>query len=271
MKKLLFASAALVALIGTSAFAADMAAPVYKAPPPPPPVWSWTGFYIGLNGGGTWDKDHLTGAPADAGTAAFWGLCSTAATCPFDYGNGSTGTSGEFGGQAGYNWQVSNFLIGIETDAQWTNAKSNSAVSLANTGTVFVPFAGQATSKLEWFGTTRVRLGVVPTPNWLLYGTGGVAYGSIARNWTAAFTSNGPVVGSDTQEAVGWAAGVGTEWMFAQHWTAGVEWLYMKFESNTFGATGSGNPGCTATDCNFNVHSSGLQADVLRAKINYKF
>ena len=33
----------------------------------------------------------------------------------------------------------------------------------------------------------------------------------------------------------------------------------------------SGNPGCTATDCNFNVHSSGLQADVLRAKINYKF
>ena len=43
MKKLLFASAALAAFIGTSAFAADMAAPVYKAPPPAAPVWSWTG------------------------------------------------------------------------------------------------------------------------------------------------------------------------------------------------------------------------------------
>ena len=57
MRKLLAVTAALVALVGTPAFAADMAAPVYKAPPPMAPVWSWTGFYIGLNGGGVWGKD----------------------------------------------------------------------------------------------------------------------------------------------------------------------------------------------------------------------
>ena len=84
MKKLLIAGAALAALIGTPALAADMAAPVYKAPPPVAPAWSWTGFYIGLNGGGVWGKDHLTSSPADAGTAAFWAPCSVAGACPFD-------------------------------------------------------------------------------------------------------------------------------------------------------------------------------------------
>ena len=231
MKKLLLAGAALAALIGTPALAADMAAPVYKAPPPVAPVWSWTGFYIGLNGGGVWGKDHLTSSPADPGTAAFWAPCSVAGACPFDYGNGSTGTSGEFGAQAGYNWQISNFLIGVETDVQWTDVKSNSAVSLANVGTGFVPFNGQATSKLDWFGTTRGRLGVVAAPAWLLYATGGVAYGTVKRTWTQNFPVTGQfVAGANSQNAVGWTAGAGTEWMFAQHWTLGLEYLYIKFE-----------------------------------------
>jgi outer membrane immunogenic protein len=32
---------------------------------------------------------------------------------------------------------------------------------------------------LEWFGTVRGRAGVLVTPQVLLYGTGGLAYGSI--------------------------------------------------------------------------------------------
>ncbi|MGB6966673.1 MAG: hypothetical protein WBD90_19720, partial [Xanthobacteraceae bacterium] len=51
IRKLLVATAVLAALVGTPAFAADMAAPVYKAPPPAAPMFRWTGFYIGLNGG----------------------------------------------------------------------------------------------------------------------------------------------------------------------------------------------------------------------------
>ena len=50
MKKFLLAGAALVALLGGSASAADLA--VRTRPLPPAPVWSWTGFYIGINGGG---------------------------------------------------------------------------------------------------------------------------------------------------------------------------------------------------------------------------
>ena len=36
---------------GATVLAADVARPVYEAPPPAPAVYSWTGFYIGIHGG----------------------------------------------------------------------------------------------------------------------------------------------------------------------------------------------------------------------------
>ena len=66
MRKLLVATAAtavtaaLAALVGTPALAADMAAPVYKAPPPPAPIFSWTGFYIGGELGGAWANGNVS-------------------------------------------------------------------------------------------------------------------------------------------------------------------------------------------------------------------
>jgi outer membrane immunogenic protein len=271
--KILIAAAALVALAGP-ALAADMAAaPVYsKAPAAITPVYDWTGFYAGLNGGGAWGSDHLTSTPADAGTTAFFAGCFVAGACPRDYGRGSNGANGEFGGQIGYNWQVRNFVVGIETDAQWTRANSNAAVSLANTTNGFVPFNGAASSQLQWFGTTRGRLGVLLAPTWLLYATGGVAYGSVARSWTANFPASGQLVsGASTQDAVGWTVGVGAEWKVAPHWSIGAEYLYIQFASDTFAATGVGSAGCAATNCNFNVGNSGLTANIARLKVNYEF
>ena len=72
MRKLLVATAALAALVGTPAFAADMAAPVYKAPPPAAPMFSWTGFYIGLNGGYGWGHDPVTFSAANAAAVPYF-------------------------------------------------------------------------------------------------------------------------------------------------------------------------------------------------------
>jgi outer membrane immunogenic protein len=254
------------------ASAADM--PLKAMPAPiPVPVYNWTGFYVGLNGGGTWLSDHLTSIPADAGTTAFWGPCFAAGACPRDYGRGSNSGSGEFGGQAGYNWQVSNWVIGIETDIQWTDARSNAAIALANTGTGFVPFNGAATSQLRWFGTTRGRVGVLVAPTWLLYGTGGVAYGSIRRTWTANFPATAQLVtGIDTQDEVGWTVGAGAEWLFAPNWSVGAEYLFARFSgSNSFAATGFGSAGCTALNCNFIVNSQDRDINIARVKVNYHF
>lgn len=270
-----FAFAAAVLTGGlTNAMAADMAVRdmSVKAPPMPVVVDSWTGFYAGLNGGGIWGRDHLTAAPADPGTTAFWNACSLAGACPFDYGHGGTGFSGEFGGQIGYNWQVNSVVYGIESDIQWTDARSSVSIALPNTGTGFVPFSGTASSKLDWFGTTRGRLGFLVQPNVLLYGTGGVAYGSVSNSWNAAFVSTGQIVnGSGSDTRIGWAAGAGIDWKVSHNWIVGVEYLHTELDSMSFGATGFGSAGCTALNCNFNVSAGAFKTDSVRARVNYQF
>jgi outer membrane immunogenic protein len=267
MKKLIFAISAL-AITTASASAADMAV---KALPPPVVVDSWTGFYAGINGGGIWGRDRLTAAPADPGSTAFFAPCFAAGACPRDYGRG-TGTSGEVGGQIGYNWQRGAAVFGFESDIQWTDVKSNASVAFPNTGTGFVPYTGTQSSKLEWFGTTRGRLGFLAAPNVLLYGTAGVAYGEVQRSWTGTFAATAQnIVGSNTDTRVGWVAGAGVEWKWQRNWIFGVEYLHMELDSNSFGATGAGSAGCTAVNCNFNVSSNGFKSDMVRARVSYEF
>src|SRR5260370_39875329 len=101
MKKLVTAIA-VAGLIGTPAFAADMAV---KAPPPPPaPVYSWTGCYIGGNLGGVWENDTTTGGLSDPG-AAFPGLFPGVIPATFNYDR----DSGLAGGQVGCNYQLPNW------------------------------------------------------------------------------------------------------------------------------------------------------------------
>ena len=266
MKKLIIALSAL-AVSAVSASAADMA---LKAPPPV--VYdSWTGFYAGLNAGGTWGNSNLSATPADPGTTAFFAPCFAAGACPRDYGH-NTGSSGEFGGQIGYNWQINTVVLGVESDIQWTDVKSVGSVALTNGANGFVPFTGTASSKLDWFGTTRARLGFLVTPTVLLYGTAGVAYGSVSESFTHTFAATAQnVVGSDRETKTGWVAGVGAEWKLQRNWLVGVEYLHMELDSSSFGATGLGSVGCTALNCNFNVSSRRFETDTVRARVSYQF
>ncbi len=264
----ILASLMLVTGLG-AASAADLP---YKAPPPPPVINSWTGFYLGLNAGGIWGSNHLASTVVDPGTMAFWAPCFAAGACPRDYGH-QTGVSGEVGGQLGYNWQVNAIVLGIETDLQWTDVRSATSIALTNAGNGFVPYNGVASAKLDWFGTTRGRLGFLATPNLLLYGTGGVGYGSVSSSWTANFVPPPSqfVAGFDRSNRIGWVAGVGAEQKLSRNWIIGVEYLHMELQSHSFGATGFGSPGCTALNCNFNVASDNFKTDTIRARVSYEF
>ena len=115
MRKIATCSAAVAALIGAPAFAADMAV---KAPPPAPaPVYGWTGFYIGGNVGYGFGRasNNLTFEQSCVCIAnAFWRF----------NGNAKVNPSGAIGGaQAGYNWQAGTVLYGIETDIQASGQK----------------------------------------------------------------------------------------------------------------------------------------------------
>jgi outer membrane immunogenic protein len=199
------------------ASAADMAV---KARPAPivAPVYNWTGFYVGGNIGGSWGRatDDIFFVPG--GTPR---LITNEATKP----------SGVIGGaQAGYNWQTGNVLLGIETDIQGSSQKATATVPgvLLTCG---VPCSVTETDKLTWFGTTRGRIGYA-WADWMLYVTGGVAYGGIRTNGTENFVgAAAPFIAltSATTTRVGWTAGAGVEGRISGQWTWKAEYLYMDF------------------------------------------
>lgn len=186
MKKLLTPIAAL-GLIGTPVFAADMAV---KAPPPPTaPVFSWTGFYGGLNMGvsfGRASADVNYFAPSLGST-----VCGPPGALCIN-GSDTVDMNGPIGGvQAGYNWQNGNYLLGVEADFQGTgqSATRDFAVSFNNgtsAGGVTQGTAGiSLTERMPWLGTVRGRVGYVAN-QWLVYATGGLAYGRIEVDSSAS-------------------------------------------------------------------------------------
>lgn len=215
MKKVLLL-AATAAFMATPVLAAELP---LKAPPAPPlPVCVWCGFYIGANVGGSWGNSHSSfDAP---GFPAFF----TDTTHP----DGVIG-----GGQLGYNWQSNNWVFGIETDIQGSGQRDS--LTLAAIGTPLGGISLVQTDKETWFGTTRGRLGFAPSgANWLLYGTGGAAYGNVNSAFTLT-TPIGTATVSDSATRFGWTAGAGLEYMFIPSWSFKIEYLYMDLGTANFG------------------------------------
>src|SRR6202040_1906777 len=127
-----------------------------------------------------------------------------------------------FGGQTGFNWQSGPWVLGIEGDAQQAQQRGrattlNCAAATCNSGAgafgLDAPVITSMAQRLEWFGTLRARLGVTPTPDSLVYATGGLAVGRIktsgtisglGRSLTQSVTQNGiPVMTPDVTADVG--------------------------------------------------------------------
>lgn len=167
----LAAVAVAIAMLGSAApvAAADLSrAPVYKAPPPAAPAWSWTGFYVGVNGGYGWGTDPVSFENVNALPILF-----TAGAIPTAVNTSPAG--GLAGIQLGYNWQwTPNFVLGFETDFDWADIRGSGAVAFPGSLAID-PFRTSAEQKLTAFGTTRLRVGYA-LDHVLLYATGGLAY-----------------------------------------------------------------------------------------------
>jgi outer membrane immunogenic protein len=265
MKKFAISVAALAISTG-SALAADLpsrkAAPILPPPPPPAPIW--TGFYVGLNAGGTWADSSatVTSLPLLPGAEVLAGLASGGLS-----GNSSGGFIG--GGQIGYNYQFyNNFVIGVEADIQGL-AKSSGNGQL-NTFVNPVWTNVSVNGSLDYFGTVRGRLGWLFTPTLLIYGTGGFAYGGVTLN-SSVYQSFGNVAGlgssSFSDTLTGWTAGGGVEWMFLPNWSAKVE--YLRYDLGTVNQTAIvsqvGVPYMGTTT------RARIEGNVVRAGLNYHF
>ncbi len=140
--------------------------------------------------------------------------------------------SGVLGGlQAGYNWQSGPLVFGVEGDLQLNGADDT--------------FAAWKFSN-PWFGTIRGRVGYAFN-NILLYGTGGLAFGTLKAEMGGF---------SESHTTAGWTAGVGAEYAINQNWSAKIEYLYVDLSEKNFLLTGVSN---------------GYQFSTVRVGVNYRF
>lgn len=145
---------------------------------------NWTGLYIGGNIGYGWGRSSGTELFTDDNTPVNLGDC-----CTSGFSRGTIGNlepKGFFGGlQIGYNRQVApNWVFGVEGDIQFSDIKASAAGRFTNPLGGF-PTDGTADQKLSWFGTLRGRIGFAGGPGWLLYVTGGFAFGQVKYSMLA--------------------------------------------------------------------------------------
>ena len=177
IKKLLLAGAA-TALVATAANAADL--PRRAAPPPvftPVPVFSWTGFYAGLESAYTFtDRERITTVgvlPANVTNVQLGRRPFLTSTQQDGFAN--------IGGTAGYNYQFtpgSGIVVGVANSIDWTDITKNRVVlGTPNAGGV-APNVSQFRSSLDWLGTLTGRVGYA-FDRVMVYGMGGLAYGGV--------------------------------------------------------------------------------------------
>src|SRR4051794_11515674 len=212
LRKLLLSSVAVTAMVG-SVLAADLP---YRAPPPapyvpPPPVFTWTGFYIGVNAGGAFRvRNHFDD------NVFFPGVTPTPLFLLAN--NNNNGNNARFidRGHDGVNWKLNQLVVGIEADGQALVGNNNNNVNnLFN--------SGDSGDNTRFPGTVRARGGSA-FDRFLVYGGGGFAYGTgpTINNFNpllvgaSAFCNTN--TGNGTNWLCGYAGGAGIAWGFCNNW-----------------------------------------------------
>jgi outer membrane immunogenic protein len=234
MKNLLIA-AAVVVVGAATAQAADLPAKMYTKAPAKiaDPVYNWSGFYAGVNAGGVFGGGNSVDIATFTNTPGF-GLPFTQAAGRIPRGVSVSRDGFIGGGQIGYNWQLRNFVLGFEADIDGltrSNRTSTTAVPFAAGGGGLTGVDTTIVNKSnDYIGTVRGRLGILAAPSFLVYATGGLAYGDVKVNSsiTDVVGAGAPTVATSSfsQTREGYTVGAGVEWMFAPSWSVKGEYLY---------------------------------------------
>ena len=257
-------SVATITVVSTITFVQIASAADLPPQPAAAPASTWTGWYAGVNIGGTREaassintqgfevsQGLVLGAPPESVFAA-----AAAANTSITTGS-NTRIIG--GGQLGYNWQFTNWVAGFETDIQGFG-RQNAETGSSTTNVAFTTLVGfppipstdsvssitSASKRVDWLGTVRGRVGWLPTPTFLVYATGGLAFGGLKAQTSTTQVLQGPDVlgvnapytatGGLSAIRPGWTAGGGFEWMFAPHWSVKGEYLFYDFGNVTWNA-----------------------------------
>jgi outer membrane immunogenic protein len=235
MKKMLLVTASLVALgAAAPAMAADLAArPYSKAPPLVQAAYNWSGFYVGLNGGG--GTSHKCWDLVPGGSEG----CHDA-------------TGGTVGGQLGYRWQAGPIVFGVEAQGNWADFTGDNISQV---------FGDRNRTKIDAFGLFTGQVGYAWN-NALLYVKGGAAV--VDDKYTIVTNPGSVLLASTNETRWGGVVGVGLEYGFAPSWSFGLEYdhLFLGTQSNTF---------VTPVGALFQTDNIRQDVDLFTARVNYHF
>jgi outer membrane immunogenic protein len=225
-----------------AAHAADLPARTYPKAPAmvPSPAYDWSGFYIGINGGGgsahkCWDlvSDAFGDFPGPEG-------CHDA-------------TGGTIGGQIGYRWQIANWVFGVEGQGNWANFKGN------NVSFLFAPDFNQ--SRVNGFGLITGQFGYAWN-NVLFYVKGGAAV--TGDKYDAFSGATGLSLASANETRWGGTVGTGVEVGFAQNWSVGVEYDHLFMGTRSINLS-------DPTGAFFQTDNIRQDVDLGLVRLNYRF
>jgi outer membrane immunogenic protein len=251
MKKFLLSSVGVLSLASiVPASAADLAArPYTKAPPMMVAAYDWSGFYVGINGGG--GSSHKC-----------WDLVSSPGTVvvglPPEGCHDATG--GTVGGQVGYRWQSQAWVFGVEAQGNWANFKGSN-------NNVFFP-ATYDQSKIDAFGLFTGRVGYAWN-NVLVYVKGGAAVTS--DKYESHFIANGLQIDSANETRWGGVVGVGVDYGFTPNWTLALEYDHMFMGTHDVTAYNTGLQVGFPAGTVSAVDRIRQDVDLVTVRLNYKF
>src|SRR5262245_17261668 len=195
--KLGVVAAALVLTPVAADAASPTPAPFYPAAPVIP-IYYWTGFYVGGHLGAGWSGD-----------GGFLG-----------------------GGQAGFNYQVGQWVLGVEGQVSATSIKDSVSVGFIAPG--FAIGTASAEARLDWISTLAARAGWA-FDRWFVYGKVGGAWAHVSVDALATVNSlagSASILAASSGTASGWMLGFGTEYALWDGWTAKIEYNMMDFGHN---------------------------------------
>lgn len=232
------ACAVLLASASTSVVAADLA-PSTPEPSPPAMTYNWTGPYVGIHAGYGWGRENDNqsryfnggGSTGGGGTIIIGGVnvihVGSIMADKFNV-DGFVG-----GAHAGYNYQINQFVLGIEGDVDYSDVKGSHPFN-GSAGT------GRLSLRSKWQASARLRAGYA-FDNLLIYATGGVAIGSAELSATSFKLLNidnnwylQRIHGSSKETHIGWTAGAGVEYAFSENWIGRGEIRYTDFGKKTY-------------------------------------
>lgn len=207
-------------VLALAAVAGPIAMEKNVAPVPPP--CTWTGFYVGINGGVGWQKSRFVDQNYGGYEGAYYAPGATADWDNINY---------QAGGQVGFNYQWKDLVFGIEADADYSGNSINKTRLVTDSSDI-ENWGWYDRARIDFQGTVRGRVGISLLDNKaLVYGTAGAAF--VHGDWNehfAYFTTDESGYYDRNWKGDDWrwgfVAGMGLEYKLNCHWSIKGEGLY---------------------------------------------